>query len=347
MVEFTTKADRYVPSPQVVAQSWIVADADTGEILASKDPDRLLPPASTLKMLTAVTLIDRLQGDSLFAPTMQDIQQAGTKIGLRAGTEFRVDDLFAGMIMNSGNDAASALANAYGGWDNTLGLMNATAASLGATNTHALTPNGLDKYNQISTSRDLATIFRAAIKVPEIREILQTKQRWMESPTTGRKMKLYNHNAMLQWDYPGHIGAKTGFTSMAGNTLVAASKRDGRTLVMAAMRTGMKMNVIAPRLFDWVTDNDEDLVAIGNLPEPVSAPEPVAIPAIAMHQDGGPVPGQEDLLQASGAIPSDTSAGQSSPTTSAATTVLVGIAIIAALVLAAIFWRRRTSQHAA
>lgn len=339
-VEFKSKPNRYVAPPQVVAQSWIIADADTGEILASKDPDRQLPPASTLKMLTAVSLIDRLKGDSLFAPTLQDVQQPGTKIGLRAGTPFVVSDLFAGMIMNSGNDAASALANAYGGWENTLALMNSQAARLGAANTHAATPNGLDKNGQYSTSADLATIFRAAIQNPEIRKILGTKEQWIESPTTGRKMKLYNHNAMLQWNYPGHIGAKPGYTSSAGKTLVAAGDRGGRTLVMAAMRTGMKMNVIAPRLFDWVAQNDQDLTAIGKLPEPEPPTKVQAIPAIAMEQEGGPAPGQEELLRVAGGLPAGPTVEQ---TTSTGNPLLTFGAIATAILvgLAALYRRRR------
>jgi D-alanyl-D-alanine carboxypeptidase (penicillin-binding protein 5/6) len=343
-VEFKTKLNRYVAPPQVIAQSWIIADADTGEILASKDPDRLLPPASTLKMLTAVSLIDRLEGDSLFAPTLQDIQQPGTKIGLRAGTPFVVSDLFAGMIMNSGNDAASALANAYGGWDNTLALMNSEAARLGATNTHAVTPNGLDKNEQVSTSTDLATILRAAIQIPEIRKILATKEQWMESPTTGRKMKLYNHDAMLQWDYPGHIGAKTGFTSRAGNTLVAAADRGGRTLVMAAMRTGMKMNVIAPRLFDWVAQNDKDLTPIGTLAQPAPQPGVQAIPAIVMEQEGGPAPGQEELLRVAGGLPTEDITYSAAQTTSTSSS-LIGFGALAAAILAGLtaLYRRRRS----
>jgi len=339
-VEYNPKPNRSVAPPQVVAQSWIVADADTGEILASKDPDRKLPPASTLKMLTAVSLIDRLDGDSLFAPTLQDIAQPGTKIGLRAGTPFVVSDLFAGMIMNSGNDAASALANAYGGWENTLALMNSEAARLGATNTHAVTPNGLDKNDQLSTSADLATILRAAIKIPEIRTILATKEQWMESPTTGRKMKLYNDNAMLQWDYPGHIGAKTGYTSRAGTTLVAASERGGRTLVMAAMRTGMKMNVIAPRLFDWVAENDKELTAIGTLPQPEPPSDVQAIPAIAMEQEGGPAPGQEELLRLAGALPAIPTVEQTAPTSNSRV-ILGGIAAAILGGIAALSYRRR------
>ncbi len=345
-VQFSAKDGTYVRPPQVVASSWIVADAQTGEIFASKDPDRLLPPASTLKALTAVSLIERIDGDSLFAPTLQDINQPGTKIGLRAGTPFLVSDLFAGMMMNSGNDAASALANAYGGWDNTVALMNREAQRLGATNTNALTPNGLDRSDQVSTSRDLATIFRAAIEVPAIRSILKTKTQWMESPTTGRKMNLYNQNAMLQWDYPGHIGAKTGYTSMAGNTLVAASERGGRTLVMAAMRTGQKMNVIAPRLFDWVATNDENLDPIGELPEPQSAATFEKLPAIQMEQEGAASPGQEELLIKVGALTADPGGKLTDskwPASSTAILVLlVGLGLGATLV---VFLRNRRSSR--
>ena len=110
--------------PRIAASSWVLADADTGEILAAKDPHHQYPPASTIKVLTAVTLMPHLDLDSTYSATLQDVNQPGTRIGLRAGMSNKVSDLFAGMLMNSGNDAASAVANAAGGWDPALRLMN-------------------------------------------------------------------------------------------------------------------------------------------------------------------------------------------------------------------------------
>ena len=100
--------------PRIPASSWILVDADSGDILAAKDPHHQYPPASTLKVLTTVTLMPHLQQDSLYTANYQDVNQPGTRIGLRAGMANKVSDLFAGMMMNSGNDAAGAVANAAG-----------------------------------------------------------------------------------------------------------------------------------------------------------------------------------------------------------------------------------------
>lgn len=260
------------PLPKIAAQSWVVVDADSGNILAAKDPDHEFPPASTLKVLTAYTLVPRLNMDSRYTAQMQDINQPGTKVGLHAGSSYQVEDLVAGMLMNSGNDAASALANAYGGWDQAVALMNSEAQRLGATHTHALTPNGLDKYEQVTTSEDLATFFRAVLEIPAVAKILLTKQREMVS-SDNRHTELYSHNKMLQKNYPGHLGAKPGYTSMAGHTMVAATQRNGHTLIVAAMRTGMTMESLSERLFEWGFANVSKLNAVGQLPPKVSLPD--------------------------------------------------------------------------
>ncbi len=283
--------------PRVPASTWILVDADTGDVLASKDPHRKLPPASTIKVLTAVTLMPHLDLDSTYAATMQDVSQPGTRIGLRAGMSNKVYDLFAGMMMSSGNDAASAVANAVGGWDRALGLMNEEARRLGATNTVALTPNGLDRYDQLTTAADLATIFRAALKTPDLAKIMKTKT--MPAQTIdGRKIPLYNRNKMLQLNYPGHLGAKTGTTSMAGKTVVSAFQRNGRTLIVALMRYGGKMERASKLLYDWGFANAKKVNPVEQLPTVGQRPEVTRQPALQMDQEGNPQPGQDGLLAA-------------------------------------------------
>ena len=285
------------PLPGIPASSWILIDADTGDVLASKDPHRKLPPASTIKVLTAVTLMPHLELDSTFAATLQDVNQPGTRIGLYAGKSNKVYDLFAGMMMNSGNDAASALANAVGGWDRALGLMNEEAERLGATDTVAETPNGLDRHGQVTTAADLATIFRAAIKMPDLLKIMQTKT--MPAQTVGgRRISLYNHNKMLQLNYPGHLGAKTGTTSMAGKTVVSAFKRDGRTLIVALMRYGGTMERASKLLYDWGFENADRVTPVEQLPTAGPRPQVQRRPALQVSQEGSPEGGQDELLAA-------------------------------------------------
>lgn len=293
-VDAKSGADRL---PRVPASTWIVVDADTGDVLASKDPHRRLPPASTIKVLTAVTLMPHLDLQSTYAATLQDVSQPGTRIGLRAGKSNKVYDLFAGMMMNSGNDAASAVANAAGGWERSLGLMNAEAARLGATDTVALTPNGLDRREQVTSAADLATIFRAALKNPDLTKIMKTKT--LPAQTIGgRRIPLYNHNKMLQLNYPGHLGAKTGTTSMAGKTAVSAFRRDGRTLIVALMRYGGKMEQASKLLYDWGFANAKKVKPVEQLPTAGPRPTVVAQPALQVDQDGAPQPGQEEVLAA-------------------------------------------------
>lgn len=309
--------------PRVPASSWVLVDADTGDVLASKDPHRKLPPASTLKVLTAVTLMPHLEMDSTYSATLQDVNQPGTRIGLRAGKANKVYDLFAGMMMNSGNDAGSAVANAAGGWDRALGLMNEEAARLGATNTVARTPNGLDRSDQVTSAADLATIFRAALQMPDLAKIMRTKT--MPAQTIGgRKIPLYNHNKMLQLNYPGHLGAKTGTTSMAGKTVVSAFKRNGRTLIVALMRYGGTMERASKLLYDWGFANADKVTPVEQLPTAGPRPEVTRQPAVQMDQNGKPNDGQDSLLAAV-SIPDAGQNDAGSP--SAALVLLVMVAV--------------------
>src|SRR3954471_2766439 len=126
------------------ASSWLVADADTGEVLAARAPHAQHLPASTLKVLTAVTLLPRLDPSTLVRATYDDAVVDGSKVGLVPGMRYSVDTLFASMLVVSANDAAGALAEAAGGVRTTVEAMNATARHLQAYDTRARTPSGLD-----------------------------------------------------------------------------------------------------------------------------------------------------------------------------------------------------------
>src|SRR3954471_10353052 len=128
----------------LTASSWLVADADTGEVLAARAPHVQHLPASTLKVLTAVTLLPRLDPSTLVRATYDDAAVDGSKVGLVPGMRYSVETLFASMLVVSANDAAGALAEAAGGTRATVAAMNATAHHLQAYDTHARTPSGLD-----------------------------------------------------------------------------------------------------------------------------------------------------------------------------------------------------------
>ncbi len=289
--------------PRVAAHSWILADATTGEILAARDPHRQLPPASTLKVLTALALLPALDPTSEYTAIYQDVNQPGTRVGLRQGSTYRITDLLNGLLLASGNDAGSALANAYGGWDLAIERMNTEAARIGATDTIAATPNGLDRHGQLSTVHDLATIFRAALDVEGFRGAIG--HRSVPFPRAGRSpidergtYTLHNSQRLVRDQYPGVVGAKDGYTSMAGHTFVAAAERGETTLVFAAMRLGMSANTMAERLFDWGFTYRQDIAPIGSLPAPVPARIVDRRPAMVLDPYGGPVADQDDTLAA-------------------------------------------------
>ena len=212
--------------------SFLLADMDTGQILVARAPHARHLPASTLKTLTALTLIPLLDPNAKILVQPQDVSVQGTHLGILAGTEYTVGTLLQGMLMASGNDAAYALARANHSMATTLKAMNATAAELGAFDTVAKDPSGLDKAGQSSSAYDLALIGRAAMKLPDFRRYVRTKQ---ASLPGGRSadgklkpgFKIGNHNKLL-YNYQGAIGIKNGYTIAAKYTYVEAATRGAR-----------------------------------------------------------------------------------------------------------------------
>ena len=149
-------ADGVSALPKIATKGWVLADLDTGEILAMQDPDRPLRPASTLKLLTALTVAPRLAPDQPYRAVKADEEAEGNRVVLYKGLKYTVADLLHAALLPSANDAAEALARANGGIDVTVEQMNAEAARLGAVNTTAKNPSGLDEDGQVTTARDLA-----------------------------------------------------------------------------------------------------------------------------------------------------------------------------------------------
>ncbi len=169
--------------PQVAAASWLVADLESGAVLAAKDPHGQYAPASTLKALTALTLIPELPADRVVQASFDDVNVEGSKVGVNEGVPYPVHELFAAMMMVSGNDAANVLASAAGGQERTAALMNAKAEDLGALDTRAVNPHGLDAPGQVSSAYDLALIGRAGCRKPS-RTASRRKPRWRRCRAT-------------------------------------------------------------------------------------------------------------------------------------------------------------------
>jgi D-alanyl-D-alanine carboxypeptidase (penicillin-binding protein 5/6) len=244
-----------VPIPDGPAQTWIVADLDSGQVLAGRDQNVTHPPASTIKVLLALVALDELSPDSTVVADPADTQVECNCVGIKPGRTYTARQLLDGLLLVSGNDAANTLAHLLGGADVTVGKMNAKAASLGATNTHAATPSGLDGPggSGASTAHDLAVIFRAAMANPVFAHI--TSEPSAMFPGDNGDHPITNQDELLQ-RYPGAIGGKTGFTNAARKTFVGAAARGGRRLVIAMMYGMVKEGGPtywdqAGSLFDW------------------------------------------------------------------------------------------------
>ena len=172
--------------------------------------------------------------DSTVVADVADTQVECNCVGIKPGRTYTARQLLDGLLLVSGNDAANTLAHMLGGPDATVAKMNAKAASLGATNTHAATPSGLDGPggSGASTAHDLAVIFRAAMANPMFAQI--TAEPSAMFPGDHGDQPILNQDELLQ-RYPGAIGGKTGFTNAARKTFVGAAARGGRRLVIAMM----------------------------------------------------------------------------------------------------------------
>ena len=199
------------PIPDGPAQTWLVADLDSGQVLAARDENLRHPPASTIKVLLALVALDELSLESTVVADTADTQVECNCVGVKAGRSYATRQLLDGLLLVSGNDAANTLAHALGGQDATVAKMDAKAASLGAVNTHASTPSGLDgpRGSGWSTAHDLAVIFRAAMANPDLRSDHRRAVGDVSAGHDGGEHPIVNHDELLS-RYPGAIGGKTG-----------------------------------------------------------------------------------------------------------------------------------------
>ncbi|MEU5697597.1 D-alanyl-D-alanine carboxypeptidase family protein [Streptomyces aurantiacus] len=269
----------------ISARSWLVADADTGEVLAAHNAHVGLPPASTLKTLFAVTVLPTLPPAVRHTVTEADLAGIGpgsSLVGVSAGRTYRASDLWRGVFLNSGNDAVRVLAEMNGGWRGTAAQMQAKAQSLGALDTRVVSPDGYDMPGQVSSAYDLAVFGRAGLRNTDFARYCATAH--AEFPGAGGAYEIQNTNRLLTGadgvaPYPGLVGIKNGYTSQAGNTLVAAARRDGHTYVVTVMdpQEGAAFAVYeeARSLLDWGFEAAGRVDPVGSLlPRPVSRPAP-------------------------------------------------------------------------
>ncbi|MCM3926485.1 serine hydrolase, partial [Frankia sp. AiPs1] len=258
------------PAPAgLTAQAWLVADAGSGAVLAASRPHAPDLPASTMKILTALTVLPGLPPDRVITVDDNAPRVDGTKVGLVPGVGYTVRDLATAMMISSGNDATVALVEAAGGTATVLARMNALAASLGARETVAGDPTGLDSPGQVTSVYDLAVLGRAALNDPSVRGYLTIPR----ASLTGRgdqRFEIQNHNSLLR-TYDGAVGVKNGYTVAAGATFVGAATRGGRTLIVALLRAAPAYGTDARALLDWGFAHAGQVTPVGYLPNPAAS----------------------------------------------------------------------------
>jgi D-alanyl-D-alanine carboxypeptidase (penicillin-binding protein 5/6) len=302
--------------PAISAKSWIVVDADSGDVLAAKNAHTRLRPASTLKTLTAVTLLPRLTLDDEYRVRWEDAHVTGSAVGIVPGSRYTVDQLFYGLMLPSGNDAARALASANGGLPATVREMNATAQSLGATDTHAVNPTGLDARGQLTSAFDLALFARQGLTNKNFCRYVSTTSTSFpaQEPKGNQKRKsymIYNQNPLLINGYRGIMGVKTGYTTQAGRTFVAAAQRGGQTLIVALMGIVEPSETAAERLLQWGWTHGEAVTPVGSLDAAGGVVPAGAEPSNATHQTADPAVTATPPLANANGVSAGESHGQS------------------------------------
>ena len=243
------------PPGPIPATAYLVVDVDSGDVLVARNARAQLLPASTLKVLTALALSPELPDDREYTASADAANIEGSRVGLVQGSQYTVRDLFFGLMLSSGNDAAIALHELVGGQPQAAELMNAKAAELGASDTFAVNTSGLDGPEQYTSARDLAIFGRAMLDDPRVSAVAGTKLYDFPGPGAkdqpGRQtFQIVNHNRMLG-TYPGATGGKTGYTANARGTFIGTASRDGRRLACTVLHSEGMEYEHCQKLLDW------------------------------------------------------------------------------------------------
>ncbi|MBL8474000.1 MAG: D-alanyl-D-alanine carboxypeptidase [Rhodocyclaceae bacterium] len=231
VLSFSAAAQVAPQAPGVAAKSWLLLDPGSGQLLTSGNPDERVEPASLTKLMTAYLVFSAIKGkqlslDQTVPVSTQAWKTGGSRMFIEPDRPVTVQELIRGMIIQSGNDACVALAEAVAGSEeNFAQMMNREAARLGLKSTHFMNATGLTDPQHYSTARDLAVLARAVIRdFPDFLPIYSTKD------YTYNKIKQANRNRLL-WVDPTVDGLKTGHTEAAGWCLIATAKRGERRLI--------------------------------------------------------------------------------------------------------------------
>ncbi|MGW3101023.1 D-alanyl-D-alanine carboxypeptidase family protein [Streptomyces sp. NPDC001100] len=295
----------------LTARSWIVSDAESGAVLASHNAHWRLPPASTLKMLFADTVLPKFPKTTEHKVVASDLAGMGagsSLVGIKEGESYTVHDLWLGVFLRSGNDAVHVLSHMNGGVDKTVADMNAHAQDLQALDTRVVTPDGYDEPGQVSSAYDLTLIARSGLQKKDFREYCSTVSAKFPGETTKKKGKsvrgtfdIRNTNRLLSGDsdvsvYPGIAGVKNGNTTNAGATFTGVAERGGKVLLVTVMNPEKdEHNEVykeAAKILDWGFQAAGKVQPVGELVAPKNAAQASAQPgATASGEAGGDTAG--------------------------------------------------------
>jgi serine-type D-Ala-D-Ala carboxypeptidase (penicillin-binding protein 5/6) len=299
----------------VSAEAWLVADLDSGAVIAAKDPHGRHRPASIIKVLVAMASINALPLNKSVQGTPDDASAEGTKVGVDDGGVYTVNQLLHGLLMHSGNDAAHALAMQLGGVQQALEKINVLAAKLGGRDTRVATPSGLDGPGMSTSAYDIGLFYRYAWQNPTFADVVATRTFDFPGHADHPGYELENDNQLL-YKYPGALGGKTGYTDDAGQTFVGAANRDGRRL-MAVLLHGTRQPIApweqAAHLLDYGFGTPQG-TQVGTLIEPDPSLMPTRHDGASDRQGAG--------AQAAGLMPS-----------ADALPVRVGVAVIGTIIV--------------
>ncbi|MFJ7909247.1 D-alanyl-D-alanine carboxypeptidase family protein [Kitasatospora sp. NPDC096204] len=270
---------------ELTGRSWLVADASTGEVLAARDAHLPLPPASTLKMLFADTVLpkfDRALEHKVTPDELASLGAGSSLVGVKENLPYRVEDLWRGVFLSSGNDAVHVLAHMNGGIQQTVAEMQERARTLQARDTKVISPDGYDMDGQVSSAYDLTLFARAGLRNADFRSYCSTRTARFPGgldKITGQRTSFDIANTdRLLGKYPGLIGVKNGYTTNAGATFTGAAARDGRTLLVTVMHPNVQGAVYdeAASLLDWGFAAAGKVQPVGKLVDDTAAPSPGA-----------------------------------------------------------------------
>ncbi|MEH0841253.1 D-alanyl-D-alanine carboxypeptidase [Micromonospora sp. CPCC 205711] len=320
-------------APSVTATSWVVADLDSGAVLGGCGPHEHRTPASVQKMLLAAALMPHLDPAQVVEVTradLQDLDPASSRMGVVEGGRYSIESLWLGLLLKSGNDAANVLARAGGGTAGRQGgvqAMNDEAHRLGANQTHAATPSGLDGPGQYTSAYDLALIARATYARADFRRYIATRAAEIPAESGTPGFSITHDNTLLD-HYPGTLGGKTGFTDLARQTYVGVAERNGRRLavtLLGAETAPLGSLGEAAALLDWGFALPPD-ASVGRLVTPDEKKYDRAIAKVGGERHGH--------------------AGAAEPTFSLTAILGLGAAVVLAALLLAAPWRRRAARGA-